>query len=177
MRHSRDDLLKQLQDALDLAGAKPARWPESIRARLSALVETDDDAARMFAQAKALDTVLSHASTGTPPRPELELRILAAASAMPQERPQAASVIDLGGAHRQDRPAAQASRTLYRPSFVGGAALLAASLVLGIFIGLSGQAIPTLRTIERLAFNGGDIGISFSGPIFEPGAHPEQGSL
>jgi hypothetical protein len=176
MRHSRDDLLKQLQDALDLAGAKPARWPESIRARLSALVETDDDAARMFAEAKALDTVLSHASTGTPPRPELELRILAAASAMPQEHPNPASVIDLGGARRQDR-GARAPHTLSRPSFLGGAALLAASLILGIFIGLSGQAIPTLRNIERLAFNGGDIGISFSGPIFEPGAHPGQGSL
>ncbi|HEY7644025.1 MAG TPA: hypothetical protein VH858_03230 [Hyphomicrobiales bacterium] len=176
MRHSRDELLKQLQDALDLAGAKPARWPESVRTRLSAFVETDDDAARMFAEAKALDTVLSRASTGTA-RPELELRILAAASAMPQQRANAAGVIDLGGARRQDRTAVRAPGPLYRPSFLGGAALLAASLILGIFIGLSGQAIPTLRNIERLAFNGGDIGISFSGSIFEPGAHPEQGSL
>jgi hypothetical protein len=95
---------------------------------------------------------------------------------MPQERAQAAGVIDLSGARRQDR-AGRASNPLSRLSFLGGAALLAASLILGIFIGLSGQAIPTLRNIELLAFHDGEIGISFSGSIFEPGADAGQGSL
>jgi hypothetical protein len=176
IRYSRDDLLRQLQDALDVAGANPARWPENARARLSALVESDEEAARMLAKARALDKVLSRAPGGSP-RSDLELRILAAASSLPQQGSGGgSSVISLDRARRQ-RSMLLFSENASRPSFWGGAALLAASLILGVFIGLSGGGLSTLRDIELLALNDSDVGISFSGSLFVPGSSGEQGRL
>lgn len=53
--------------------------------------------------------------------------------------------------------------------------LLAASLFLGLLIGLSGQALPTLQNIALVADEDG-LG-SFAGLLFDPGGGPDKGAL
>ena len=60
-------------------------------------------------------------------------------------------------------------------SFWGEAALLAASLALGIYIGMSGEAVPTLRGLDMMASTDGDAAMAFSGSLFEPsGLHDQE---
>ncbi len=175
-RYSREDLIQQLQDVLDLSGANAARWPERSRARLAAFVESNDEAARLFAEARALDKVLSHAPKGSP-RLEIEARIMAAASSLPQSRGGALDGEISPAGRRRDGAMGRAFMPAFRPSLWGGAALLAASLVAGIFIGLTGQAVPALRSVALLASSESDAGIAFSGSLFEPSGIHEQGEL
>ena len=150
--------------------------PNEFGRELAAFVESDEDAARLFAEARALDTVLSYAPEGLPGR-EIETRILAAASALRQDRgvslPDSAALIG----RRPDGTITRAFRTVSRPSLWGGAALLAASLVIGIFIGLTGEAVPALRGISMFASYDSEAGIALSGSLFEPSGLHEQGEL
>ncbi len=174
--YNREDLLKQLEDALDLAGANPSRWPEASRARLSAFVESDLGAARLFAEAKALDRVLSFASAGAP-RAGFEDRILHAASKLPQE-PQAGSaqIIDFRPRRQPARPR-RGGPDGRGGAFWAGAAMLAASLILGVSLGLAGGVVPGLQSLEFLASNDVDAGIAFSGSLFEPSELHDRGQL
>lgn len=175
-KYSREELLKELAGALDLAGTNPKRWPERSRARLSAFVENDEEAARLYIEAKALDHVLARAPQGMP-RPEIEAEIVAAARRLPQDRADSqAEVISLNDRLRE-ASAVRGPRFESGRSYWGGAVLLAASLILGVYIGASGEAIPTLRGIEFLASNDAQAGIAFSGSLFEPSELHEEGQL
>jgi hypothetical protein len=175
-KHNRDDLLQELEEALALAGPHPRRWRASCCARLSAFIENDAEAARLFAEAKALDRVLGHAPEGKP-RPALESCILRAAFRCPQQRGKFAGfTMRLGGG---------AGINEVRPfpflmpgrSFWGEAALLAASLVLGVYIGMSGEVVPALRDLDMLASSGDDAAMAFSGSLFEPSGLHDQDRL
>ena len=174
-KHSREYLLKELEEALALAGPHPRRWRSARCARLSAFVESDQEAARLFAEAKALDRVLYCAPEGKA-GVTLEGCILRAAFQMPQNRgPAPGFEIRLGGSPRsrvQQFPFRLPSR-----SFWGEAALLAASLALGIYIGMSGEAVPTLRGLDMIASTDGDAAMAFSGSLFEPSGLHEQEQL
>jgi hypothetical protein len=179
MMHNREDLLKQLESALSVAGANPSRWPKDGRARLAAFVETDGEAERLFVEAKALDRVLACASPGRAAGC-CTARILAACMELPQERGGgSAAILPFGRTSRgrryrglrSDMPGGGAA-------FWGGAAMLAASLMLGIYIGVSGEAVPTIRSIELLASTDDmDAGIVFSGAVFEPREFEEREPL
>jgi hypothetical protein len=173
-KYTREELLRELEKALETAGPHPTRWAKGCCARLSAFVETDAAAARLFAEHKALDTVLCCATDGTPRR-DFERCILEAAFARPQQRG-GASGFELrftgGGAARRAR---QIPFRLPRRALWGEAALLAASLVLGVYIGMSGEAVNTLRGIDVMASNDSDAGMAFYGSLFEPsGLHNQE---
>lgn len=60
-------------------------------------------------------------------------------------------------------------------AFWGEAALLAASLALGIYIGMSGDAVPTLRDLDMIATTDDDAAMAFSASLFEPsGLHDQE---
>lgn len=171
-KHPREYLLKELEEALASAGPHPRRWRAACCARLSAFIENDQEAARLFAEAKALERVLCCAPEGKA-RPALESCILRAAFQCSQSRHGSPGLdIRLGGAGMRQFPFRMPAR-----SFWGEAALLAASLALGVYIGISGEAVPTLRGLDIMASTDGDAAIAFSGSLFEPTGLHDQGQL
>jgi anti-sigma factor RsiW len=121
-------LLAQLEAVLAIHGARAERWPQEMRARLSAFVEEDRAAARLLAEARALDRLLNAAPDPSPPH-GLEARILAAAF-QPRQRPVPVRTV----------------RAMWPE-----ATLLAASLFIGIVIGLSGTAMPALQDVALIS--------------------------
>ncbi len=171
-KHTREYLLKELEDALALAGPHPRRWRSSCCARLSAFIETDREAARLFAEAKALERVLCCAPEGKP-HATLEGCILRAAFQRPQNRGASPGLeIRLGGVGSRVRPFPFRAPSR---SFWGEAALLAASLAIGVYIGVSGEAVPALRGLDIMASTDGEAAMAFSGSLFEPtGLHDQE---
>jgi hypothetical protein len=166
-------LMTRLETALEHWGARPERWPQEIRAELVAFAQTDEDAARRMAEERALDRLLALAP-GTRPVDGLEARILAAAEALPQvgeaapgpERRSAGNVVAY---------AAQPRPSLLRRNWPE-ATLLAASLFLGLLIGVSGQALPAFQGIRVLVASGGDPGVTLDA-LFDLERGPGQEAL
>jgi hypothetical protein len=175
-KFSREELLSQLEERLEVSGASLARWPKDCQARLAAFIETDAEAARLLAEIRALDRVLARAPKCAV-RSALEAEICAMATKMRQDGGGAgAGILDIGngsrGAGRGFGLRPGAGRAVW-----GGAALLAASLILGVYIGASGDAVPTLRSIEAFASNDLDAGFVLSGSLFGPSALHEREQL
>jgi len=156
---------------LDVYGSDRTRWPVAARASGGQLVARDRAARRLLAQAECLDRVLERAPL--PPlarEAALAERIVAVARRtprmvatrpVPQTGPAAgptdpAPGLDPGAA-RDQRPA----RVLRwpTPELGGAAGALAASLLLGIFIGLSGVSQNVLPALEQLT------GLVFTAPV------------
>jgi len=133
---------KELQDfsaVLDAYGGDPARWPAGSEHRFAALLARSSDARRLQAEAAALDSLISRAEAAPSPlsasaRTSLTDRIVAQATA--SARP-ADNVIKLPARTRM--PAAQPQRSIRHSPVWRAGALLAASLVAGLYIG--GQGI------------------------------------
>jgi len=139
---------------LDVYGSDRTRWPVEARASAGQLVARDKSARRLLAEAEALDRALERA-----PLPSLAEeaavadRILAAARRSPRMVP-----VGKVDAARPIRPAIDnvvrlpGSRTRRRwltSSALGGAAgVLAASLALGVFLGLSNLSQGVLPALE-----------------------------
>jgi hypothetical protein len=175
-KHDREYLLKELEEVLALAGPNPRRWRASCCARLSAFIENDKEAARLFAEAKALDRVLWYAPEGKA-HTALEGCILRAAFQCQQSRRQSPGVeIRLGSVGRRSR-ISQFPFSVPSRSFWGEAAFLAASLALGFYIGMSGEVVPALRDLDMIASADGDAAIAFSGSLFEPSGLQGQEQL
>lgn len=175
-KFSREELLRQLEARLEVSGASLSRWPKHCRARLAAFIETDAEAARLLAEIRALDRVLARAPKCAV-RSALEMKICATAAKLRQDGGgPGAGILDIGngvrGAGRGLGPRPAAGRAVW-----GGAALLAASLILGVYIGVSGDAVPTLRNIEAFASNDLDAGFALSGSLFGPSALHESEQL
>jgi hypothetical protein len=176
-KFSREELLRQLEERLEVSGASLSRWPRDCRARLAAFIETDAKAARLLAEIQALDRVLARAPECAV-RGALQAKICAAAAKLRQDGGHAAAaiVVDFRDGSRRSRNGF-GSGTIAARSFWGGAALLAASLILGVYIGASGDAVPTLRNIEAFASNDLDAGFVLSGSLFGPSALHEREQL
>lgn len=159
-----DAELAELEAVLETLGARPERWPSDRRTRLMALVESDARAAQAFSEAKALDRLLGMAPEGGAAGAGLEARILAAAGHTPQaHRPFAV----VGGADGARRHSANASSGSGQRRWQA-VALLAASLLLGVFIGLSGSAIPVLQDLSIVAVAEGAGSWGLGGALFAP---------
>jgi hypothetical protein len=175
-KFSREEMLRQLEERLEVSGASLSRWPKDCRARLAAFIETDAEAARLLAEIRALDRVLARAPECAV-RSALEAEICAAAAKMRQDGGHAAAaIVDFGNGSRRSRNGI-GSGTIVGRAVWGGAALLAASLILGVYIGASGDAVPTLRNIEAFASNDLDAGFVLSGSLFGPSALHEREQL
>lgn len=124
-----------LEQVLDTFGADRTRWPAPVRRNFAGLLAESADAKQRLREAEALDRLLDLA-----PEPKVDTRALA-------DRILAAADADI----RLPRRAA-ASRGPRRAFDTGSAqwpaaALLAASLVLGAFSGLSGAFNSTVGTL------------------------------
>ena len=148
---------------LDVYGADRTRWPLGCRAGATALLSSDVSARRLLAEAIALDAVLAKgepdAQADTGAMGALAARIIAAAAITPRVAAVTpAPVPALANSRGRALPGSrQMTSGLWR-----GAAMLAASLVLGIFVGqsqLGAYALPkiaaaaglSLGSTERLA--------------------------
>lgn len=176
-KYDREDLLSELKDTLELIGAKPESWPYGCRARLSAFVESDEEAASLYAEAKAFDHVLSRAPLASRPHPEMEARIFDAAMRLPQDQTFDEEWVVKGNEALQKVLIPHAVCCQDNRAIWAGAALMAASLIMGIYIGLSGNVVPTLRGLEQLAANDAEAGIALSGSLFGPSELYGEGQL
>ena len=139
---------------LDVYGSDRTRWPVEARACAGQLVARDKTARRLLAEAEALDKTLERA-----PLPSLAKeaaladRIIAAARRSPRMVPAfatkavggarrvAGNVVPLPGLHA--RP-----RWLTRTGLASAAGMLAASLALGVFLGVSNLSQGMLPVLE-----------------------------
>lgn len=162
--------LVDLQAVVDTFGGDRARWPAAARLRLAALVATDVAAARIVAEAVALDRLLDSAPSVAPERERaLASRIMEMAAATPRDRVSStgaspdgadatttATVTPMIASPRPVRPLPEvAPRPKFGPQrapLTGrtrqAVALLAASLVLGVYIGASDVTGPVASLVS-----------------------------
>ena len=142
---------------LEVYGGDRTRWPVEARASAGQLVARDRAAYRLLAEAEALDRALERA-----PLPSLAQeaamaeRIVAAARRMPRivamakanasrsVAPAADNVVQLPAS--RERPQWLTTRT----AFGGVVGALAASLLFGVFLGLSSLSQGVLPAVEQM---------------------------
>lgn len=142
--------LADFERLLDIYGGDRTRWPTDGRAAAAQLVSRDAKARRILAEAEALDRILERA-----PLPSLAVeaglaeRIVAAAQRSPRivrsTGEMAAAPSATGAGTRAQEQARRGRRGDLRT-----AALLAASLLVGIFIGVSNvpqNVVPALADL------------------------------
>lgn len=142
-----------LERLLDVYGADRTRWPARERLRFAGIVSEDKLAARMLAEANALDRLLEQAPRASAAEVDaLKERIMAAAlrTGAPQlavvaaGKPGSAKVVSL--AARRAPMIARFARGEWP-----AAAVLAASLVLGVMLGSAGTFNSTLEEVAQVA--------------------------
>lgn len=136
-------LHRQLQQLLEAHGADRSRWPAAERLRFAPLIASNVQAKVALSEAAALDRLLDSAPTVSIERERaLARRIVAAASAPPLRAGRAGSnVVAL-----RRNPASNFATAIRHPA----AALMAASLVLGIVVGSSGAISPAVTYLAEL---------------------------
>lgn len=151
--------LAEFERLLDVYGGARTRWPAEARAAAAQLVGRDARARQLLAEAEALDRVLERAPLpGLAVEAALAERIVGAAQRSPRivkTAPGRAAVLPMaadGGGARKARLSWK--RQLLRPD-LRAAAVLAASLAAGVFIGMS--SVPQ-RVVPDLADILGDRG-------------------
>jgi hypothetical protein len=140
-----------LERLLDIYGADRTRWPARERLRFAGIVGEDEVAARMLAEADALDRLLAQAPRASVADVEaLKERIMAAA--LRSGAPQLAVVASGKPGSATSAPLA-ARRAPFIARFARGewpaAAMLAASLVIGVMLGSTGTFDTTMRQMAE----------------------------
>lgn len=152
-RDDRAENRQALARLLDACGADRTRWPARERLRFAGFISEDAEAQRMLAEARALDALLDCAPRATEEREHaLKERIVAAAL-----RSGATSFTVVAGS----APAMPAPRTVFgRNPLVRrlatarewpAAAVLAASLVVGVMLGSAGTFDTTAQEMAQAA--------------------------
>ena len=142
------DHLAQLDALLAAYGANRARWPAGAAASIEILVTTDPAARRLLHEAAALDAVLTDGpEAATPATDALADRIMAALPARATASP---NVVSLASARSsltaKARQTSQQSPARRVPS-LRAAALLAASLLIGMIAGVAGHDTGLLHEV------------------------------
>jgi hypothetical protein len=142
-----------LERLLDIYGADRTRWPARERLRFAGVDSDDTVAARMLAEAGALDRLLEQAPRASGADIDaLKERIVAAAlrSGAPQ-----LAVVAGGNAGVAKRSSAPTRGSAFAARLGHGqwpaAAMLAASLVLGVMVGSTGTLDNTLQEVADVA--------------------------
>jgi hypothetical protein len=153
-------MMPDFEQLLDVYGAERTLWPLNARAGAAALLVSSAEARQLKAEAAALDAVLAQGLASEPPADvastsALAARIVAAASTAPRL---AASVVAhvpvAGGVDESPMRFGRVERDVWR-----GAALLAASLMLGVFVGqsqLGAHALPQLAALAGVSVSSGE---------------------
>ena len=145
----------EFRRALEAHGADRLRWPIEVRAGAAGLLASDPAAARLYAEAEALEMVLDHAPRVAAERmPALVDRIMAAAERTPRVAAVNSGARKPVEASTPVAPAwpGLAGRLKVGRSFGGGGggAVLAASLVFGLLVGGTGITHPAISALEEL---------------------------
>jgi anti-sigma factor RsiW len=136
--------LQELNRLLEAYGADKVRWPAADRIRLSSFIAIDPRGKAAVAEAAALDRLLDMAPCVSIDRERsLAQRIVSAAASSAPSHAQPGKVVPLPVSAQSSGPFLRS-----RVSHAAGA-LLAASLVLGIFAGISGQLSATLDYVAE----------------------------
>jgi hypothetical protein len=140
--------LTEFERLLEVYGSDRTRWPVAARANAGQLVARLPAARRLLAEAEALDRVLERAPmTSLAREAALAERIIAAARRSPRMVATSAAMRPPAGAGESpDQPRWLTPRT----AFGGAAGALAASLVLGVLIGLSSLPQSVLPALEQM---------------------------
>jgi hypothetical protein len=148
---------------LEVYGSDRTRWPVEARAGAGQLVARDKAARRSLAEAESLDRALERAPLPSLAREaELADRILASARRSPRIVHAAKSATawpaapGVGNVVRLPAFAGSSRWLTPRTAFGGAAGTLAASLALGIMIGLSSMTqsiVPAIEQLTGLALN------------------------
>jgi hypothetical protein len=148
--------IAEFERLLDVYGSDRTRWPTEARASAGQLVARDRAARRLLAEAEALDRALERAPLPTLAREAaLAERIVVAARRSPRMVPAAAAEhAGQAAPHAAGNvvmlPVPAGRRPWLSRAAVGGVAgALAASLALGIFLGLSGLSQGMVPAIEQ----------------------------
>jgi hypothetical protein len=138
--------LEDFEALLAVHGGDRTRWPLEERAAAGRLLAQDASARRLLAEAQALDSLLDERPAVRSDLDALAARIVATA----QRSPRLAASTPC--AALPPKPSAPVRRRgpFEMDSFGIGALLTAASLVLGILIGLSGLPQSVLRPVQQL---------------------------
>jgi hypothetical protein len=135
---------------LEIHGADRTRWPARERLRFAGVISEDKTAAKLLAEAEALDRLLDQAPRASVAGIEaLKERIVAAA--LRTHEPQLAVIA--GGKKVAVLPHAQRGRRSLTTRFVEwpAAAVLAASLVLGVMLGTTGTVGMAMQEVAQVA--------------------------
>lgn len=137
--------LDRLKMVIEAYGGDLERWPESERAELAALATGTPEAASLLAEARALDGVLRSAPVADPDRlARLHEQILAEASA-------AAGGNAASTGRLTPLPARFVRPTPSPRTPLWAAAALAASLFVGVALGVSDFGRPAVEELAGLA--------------------------
>lgn len=137
---------KRLVEVVAAYGANPERWPTDDRELYAKLLEASKDAP-WLAEAQSLDAALA---TSSAPQfsSDLQQSILATAANTPQVKPEASGKIVDFQAKAIAPPPKSARSTPSRILRMPEAAMLAASLLIGVWAGGSGLLETTLSTVD-----------------------------
>jgi hypothetical protein len=151
--------LADFERLLEVYGGDRARWPAEMRAAAAQLVARDGKARRLLAEAEGLDRVLERAPL-PPLAAEAALADRIVAAALRSPRIVSIATERFQGIHRPAAAAAEQAQRSGRAGFsrsnASAAGLLAASLVGGILLGLSGLpqgVVPRLADLVGIDRN------------------------
>jgi hypothetical protein len=136
--------LTEFERLLEVYGSDRTRWPVAARASAGQLVARVPSARRLLAETEALDRVLERAPmTSLAREAALAERIVAAARRSPRMVAKSAGAAPPSGS--------VVASEVRQPRWLGGAAgALAASLVVGVLIGLSSLSQSVLPALEQM---------------------------
>lgn len=140
-RKNIDAELKRLEEVTDLYGGSPERWPAEERKLLEELCDREPEASRVLDGARALDQLLSQAPS-LEPSAALRSRILDAAL---QDQNSSDGVIDFNSY----RPRLEVKPKSWQHWPAAG--LLAASLAVGLYLGVTGLSEPAFNGVLEVA--------------------------
>ncbi|MBW7835287.1 MAG: hypothetical protein H3C28_01420 [Sphingomonadales bacterium] len=136
--------LDELETLIAGHGARRERWPDEARRRADALIAASPAAARLVAEARALDGLLDSYQVAAP-SPDLRARLLSAAM------PPVAEVMKF--------PAKTHSPIAFSSFWPQAAALMAASFV-GLWLGINIVSVPLFNEQDLSGYvlgNDGDV--------------------
>jgi len=151
-KNTRVEYRQALERLLEVCGADRTRWPARERLRFASFIAEDGEAQRLVAEATALDALLDRATQASEEREHaLKERIVAAAL-----RSGDAKLAVVARAGENPRSAMTAWARRFVPAQVPArrewpaAALLAASLVVGVLLGSSGTLDTTAQEVAEV---------------------------
>ena len=144
-----------LERLLDVCGADRTRWPARERLRFASFIGEDEGAKRLLAEADALDSLLDLAPRASEARERaLQERIVAAALRSSETRLAVVptrAVVPAASSLRSRLPAFRGFGSGRAKAEWPAAALLAASLVMGVILGSAGTLDRAVQEVAEIS--------------------------